>query len=165
MRTDKSQHFRFRMNSEGSHPYLQEDIEDQRLKRQGKSMTVITILLSCIFGLIVFWGYQDLKKGFSNLKDTDVVESRKLSEVLDSNFSSISIHVAKLEESIGTIQNNFKKLEASFNKKVLPLNEIYLVFEKTTTVLKDNLKDTGKAINQLKAVCQVCSRLKWSVSS
>ena len=151
MKTDKSQDFRFRMNSEGPHPYLQEDIEDQRLKRPGKKMTIITILLPCIFGLIVFWGYQDLKKGFSNLKDTDVVESRKLSQVLDSNFSSISIHVAKLEESIGTIQNNFKELEASFNKKVLPLNEIYLVFEKTTTALKDNLRDTGKAIDQLKA--------------
>ena len=151
MRTDKSQDFRFRMNSEGSHPYLQEDIEDQRVKRQGKRMTVITILLPCLLGLIVFWGYQDLKKGFSNLRDTDVIVSRELSQALDSKFSSISIQVAKLEESIGTIQNNFEKLEASFNKKVLPLNEIYLVFEKTTTALKDNLRDTGKAIDQLKA--------------
>ena len=34
---------------------------------------------------------------------------------------------------------------------MLPLNEIYLVFEKTTTALKDNLRNTGKAIDQLKA--------------
>jgi len=139
------------MNSEGPHPYLHEDTEDKHLKRLGKRMTVITILITCIFGLIVFWGYQDLRKGFSSLRDTDFVESQKLSQELDSKFSSISIQVAKLEESLGTIQNNFKALEASFNKKVMPLNEIYLVFEKTTSVLKDNLKDTGKAIDQLKA--------------
>ena len=151
MRTDKSQDFRFRMNSDGPHQYLQEDIEDKRQKRQGKRMTVITIVLLCLFGLIVFWGYQDLKKGFSNLRDTDVIVSRELSKALDSKFSSISIQVAKLEESLGTIQNNFEKLETAFNKKVIPLNEIYLVFEKTTTALKDNLRDTGKAIDQLKA--------------
>ena len=151
MRTDKPQDYRFRMNSEGPHQYHQEDLEDQRLKRLGKRMIVVTILLPCLFGLIVFWGYQDLKKGFGNLRDTDVVESQKLSQELDSKFSSISIQVAKLEESIGTIQNNFKTLEASFNKKVSPLNEIYLVFEKTTSALKGNLEDTGKAIDQLKA--------------
>jgi len=151
MRTDKPQDYRFRMNSESPHPYLQEDVEDQRLKKLGKRMIVITILLPCLFGLIFFWGYLDLKKGFSNLRDTDVVESEKLSQDLDSKFSSMSIQVAKLEESIGTIQNNFKTLEASFNKKVSPLNEIYLVFEKTTSALKGNLKDTGKAIDQLKA--------------
>ena len=151
MRTDKSQDFRFRMNSDGPHQYLQEDTEDKRQKKQGKRMTVITIVLLCLFGFIVFWGYQDLRKGFSNLRDTDVIVSRELSKTLDSKFSSISIQVAKLEESIGTIQNNFEKLETAFNKKVIPLNEIYLVFEKTTTSLKDNLRDTGKAIDQLKA--------------
>ena len=151
MRTDKSQDFRFRMNSDGPHPYLQEDIEDKRQKKQGKKMTVITIIIPCLFGIIIFWGYQDLKKGFSNLRDTDVIVSRELSQALDSKFSSISIQVAKLEESLGTIQSNFEKLEAAFNKKVMPLNEIYLVFEKTTTALKDNLRDTGKAIDQLKA--------------
>ena len=83
MRTDKSQDFRFRMNSEGPHQYLQEDLEDHRLKRLGKRKIVITILLPCLFGLIVLWGYQDLKKGFSNLQDTDVVESQKLCQDLD----------------------------------------------------------------------------------
>ena len=112
-------------------------------------MTVI--LFPCLLGIIIFWGYQDLKKGFSNLQDTDVLVSRELSQALDSKFSSISIQVAKLEESIETIQNNFNKLNAAFNKKVMPLNEIYLVFEKTTTALKNNLKDTGKVIDQLKA--------------
>ncbi len=150
MRTDKPQDFRFRMNGKSPDPYLQEDIEDQPLKKLKKRITIITILLSCLFGLILFWGYQDLKKGVSNLQDLDVVEAEKLSKDLNSKFSSILIQVAKLEESIGTIQKNFESLEASFNKKVMPLNEIYLVFEKTTTALKDNLKNTEKSIAALK---------------
>ena len=145
MKHDKSQDFRFRMNSESAQPYLQEDVEDHRLKRLGRRVTILTILIPALFGLILFFGYQDLKKGYSNLRDTDMVEAEKLSQILNSKFSSISIQVAKLEESMGTIQNDFSTLEASFNKKVLPLNEIYLVFEKTTSALKDNLKKTSSS--------------------
>ena len=151
MKTDKSQDFRFRMNSDGPPTYLQEDIQDRRVKRQGKRTTLLTILLPCLLGILFFWGYQDLKKGFSNLQDTDVIVSRELSEALNSKFSSISIQVAKLEESMGTIQDSFTKLDAAFNEKVIPLNEIYLVFEKTTTALKNNLKATENAVDRLKA--------------
>ena len=151
MKHDKSQDFRFRMNNESTQPYYQEDVEDQRLKRLGRRVTILTILIPSLLGLVLFFGYQDLKKGYSNLRDTDMVKSEKLSQILDSKFSSISIQVAKLEESLGTIQDDFKTLEASFNKKVMPLNEIYLVFEKTTSALKDNLKNTEKTIDRLSA--------------
>jgi chromosome segregation ATPase len=95
-------------------------------------------------------GYFDLRKGVVKLQKVDVVEVEKLSEELNSKFSSLSVQSAKVAESVTTIQETFDNLKATFDKRVLPLNEILIGFDKTISTLKSSLENAQKTIDELK---------------
>lgn len=114
-------------------------------------MTRITIIIPVLLGLALGWVYYDLKKSVATLRSLDVNQAQSFSKDLNSRFSSFSLQYAKMEESIQKTQESFELLEASFDKKVLPLDEIFLVFEKTTSALKKDLEKTAKSIKRLRA--------------
>jgi len=114
-------------------------------------MTRITIIIPVLLGLALGWVYYDLKKSVATLRSLDVNQVQSLSKDLNSRFSAFSLQYAKMEESIQKIQESFKLLEASFDKKILPLDEIFLVFEKTTSALKKDLGKAAKSIEVLRA--------------
>jgi len=114
-------------------------------------MTRITIIIPVLLGLALGWVYYDLKKSVATLRSLDVNQVQSFSKDLNSRFSSFSLQYAKMEESIQKIQESFKLLEASFDKKILPLDEIFLVFEKTTSALKKDLEKTAISIKGLRA--------------
>jgi len=125
--------------------------EDQRFRKVSQRITWLTIFLPILIGLVFAWGYYDLKKGGVRLRNLDVTQFQKLSDELNSKFSSLSLHYAKVQESVDTLQRSFENIESSFNKKVFRLDEIFLVFEKTTSALKNDLKHAVKTIDTLDA--------------
>jgi DNA repair exonuclease SbcCD ATPase subunit len=149
MKNQDASSFRFRMTDDSPGHHLPEELESRRSKRSGKRATWLAILISLIVGAAAVWGYVDLKKGVNTLRQSDVIEVQKLSEDLNSKFSSLSIQYAKLEESVNTLQESFKGFGESFDKKVLSLDEIFIVFEKTTSSLKNDLKKTQQTLNEL----------------
>ena len=152
MNGDKSSGFRFRIDEESPDSILREDTDIRKLKKLSSRVTWLTIIIPLILGIAIAAGYYDLKKSASKLRGLDVTQVESLSKDLNSKFSSLSLQTAKMEESIQKIQESFKLLQASFDKKVLPLDEIFLVFEKTTSALKKDLQESQKAIGLLKSV-------------
>ncbi|MBW1695425.1 MAG: hypothetical protein JRH18_07140 [Deltaproteobacteria bacterium] len=147
---EKPSDFRFRMDDESAELYLNEDLEDRRLRRLNRKITTLSIIVFCLIGALSFLGYSELTKGVDKLRSADVAKIQKLSEELNSKFSSLSLQFAKLDESVTKLQESFEKLETSFDKKLMPLDELYIVFEKTTSVLKEDMQKVQKAIDELK---------------
>ena len=150
MNSEKPSGFKFRIDEESPESYLQGEIEDQRFRKLGKKITRTAIFIPILIGLAAGWGYYDLKKGAVHLKNSDVAHGQKITTDLNSKFSSLSLQYAELGESVTTLQESFKALESSFDKKILPLDEIFLVFEKTTSALKNDLTMALKAVEALK---------------
>ena len=151
MNSEKPSGFKFRIDEESPESYLQTEMEDQRFRKLSQRVTRIAIFVPILIGLAAGWGYYDLRKGVVHLKNMDVTQVQKLSADLNSKFSSLSLQYAKVGESVANLQESFKNLESSFDKKVLPLDEIFLVFEKTTSALKNDLKIAVKSMEALKA--------------
>lgn len=151
MNSDKSSGFRFRIDEESPDSILRDEIDDRKLKKLGSRVTRIMIIIPVLLGIALGWIYYDLKKNIATLRSLDVNQEQSLSKNLNSRFSAFSLQYAKMEESIQKIQESFKLLEASFDKKILPLDEIFLVFEKTTSALKKDLGNTSKSIEVLRA--------------
>jgi len=109
------------------------------------------IIIPVLLALTLGWVYYDLKKSVTTLRSLDVHQLQSFTKDINSRFSAFSLKMAKTEESIQKIQESFKLLEASFDKKVLPLDEIFLVFEKTTSALKKDLEKTANSIKTLRS--------------
>jgi DNA repair exonuclease SbcCD ATPase subunit len=149
MKNEKPSGFRFRLDDEGPDPGYRDEVQDRKPQKSGRG-TPLAVILILLFGAAAGWGYYDLKKGVMALRNMDVSQVQSLSQDLNSRFSSLSVQTAKLEESIKNLQGSLKALEAQFEKKILPLDEFFMVFEKRTSALKEDIDKTAKSIEVLK---------------
>ncbi len=62
------------MTDDGPNSYIQEDMEDRRLKKLSRRIMWIAILIPSLIGLAAFGGYYDLRRKVDRLKNADVVE-------------------------------------------------------------------------------------------
>jgi len=151
MNGEKPSGFKFRLDEVSPDRLLQNDFDPQGLKKLSGRLTRVMIILPCLVALAMGWIYYDLSKGVSRLSTLDVDRMQSLSQDINSKFSSLSLQFAKLQESVQTLQGAFQQLQGSFQKKVLPMDEIFLMFENTTSAMKQDLNKALKAIDEIKA--------------
>lgn len=130
MKDQKSSHFKIGTDEESPDSLFQAEITDQRVDKLSQRLTLITILIPCLICILLFVAYLDVKKRFITVKGSGAKDISNISENLKSNYSSISVQFAKLEESIA--------------------NKI-LTIEKTIATLDGNLKKTNKLLNKIKS--------------
>jgi len=94
------------------------EIENHRLDRLGRRVTLVAILIPCLLGLLVFTAYLDLKKRVSRLDSTGTTEVKKVSQDLESTFSALSVQVAKMEEEFSSRLDSMEKALSSATRKL-----------------------------------------------
>ena len=108
---------------------LTDQIEYRRFEKLNQRVTVITILIPILIGIVIFLGYRNIKEMVSQTQDLGAKELTSLSQSLESNISNISIKQAKLEETLAgkiadlekmeaTVQGSIKKMEASVQSSI-----------------------------------------------
>jgi chromosome segregation ATPase len=125
--------FKLGRNDEDSSLLLEEERQEQRLEKPNRRLTVFAILVPLVIGAIVAYAYVDLKTEFAAVKEGDV---QKLSQDLDSRFSSLSLQSAKLEETLRGQLAEFEKTGSALAAKQSDL-------EKRLTALGGALPDTA----------------------
>ncbi len=137
--------------TENTETAIRDDILEQRVEKLGTKVTLIAILFPVLIGVIFTVAYFDIKKRVYTMQDTGVERLAKLSEELESKFSSLSVRFAGLEENLIQREKSLKNLEESFTKKIVPMEEIFLSMETATISLKDansTLKQNMDAIEK-----------------
>lgn len=89
--------FKLGSNDEDNGSFFEEERRDRRLEKLNQRLTILAILVPLVIGAIVAYAYVDIKREFAAVKSKDV---QKLSQDLDSRFSSLSLQSAKLEETL-----------------------------------------------------------------
>ena len=103
---------------------LTDQIEYQRFEKLNQRVTIISILIPILIGIMVFVGYRSIKEMVSQTQDMGAKELTSLAQSLESTISNISIRQAKLEEALAakladqekveaTVQDSIKKTETS----------------------------------------------------
>ena len=111
----------------------QDDAKDRRIEKLSHRVTIITILLPILIGVISYIAYREVTSRVDQSQDVGAMEIQNLTSQLEENFAALS--------------TKYGKLEAALTEKLADL-------EKVDKAMKANLKqaeDTMAKINATKA--------------
>jgi chromosome segregation ATPase len=125
-----SSKFKIRVSDEDRpESLLTERIEYQRFEKLNQRVTIITILIPILIGIMIFIGYRSIQEMVSQTQYMGAKELTSLAQGLESTISNISVKQAKLEESLAgmladqekmeeTVQDSLKKMEATVQSSI-----------------------------------------------
>jgi len=97
---------------------LTDQIEYQRFEKLNQRVTIITLLIPILIGIMIFIGYRNIKEMVSQTQDTGAKELTSLAQSLESTISNISIKQAKLEETFAGKLTDLEKMEATVRDSI-----------------------------------------------
>lgn len=118
------------LNSKDTEPPIQDEVDNLRFTKLSRKINLFAVLISCLLGLILVFGYLHISKKFDNMQVPGSSDIQSLSRDLDSKFSSLSIRQAKIEAL---------------------LNEKISAMEKTAYNLEQNMEKTEKTLSGVQA--------------
>jgi DNA repair exonuclease SbcCD ATPase subunit len=136
---DDEQYSSFKFDGEGQEEpdteetIYREEAKDRRVEKLGHRVTIISILIPVLIGVVFYIAYSDITGRVSQSQDTGAMEIQNLSSQLEENFAKLS--------------TKYGDLETALTQKLAAL-------EKVDKSMKDNLKkaeDTVAQINATKA--------------
>jgi DNA repair exonuclease SbcCD ATPase subunit len=123
--------FQMRMDNKGTDSLFAEERNDLKLEKLTQKVTIITILIPVLIGVILIISYLDIKSLVSTVKDTGESGVQSLSQNLESRFSTLSV--------------KFAALEATFSKKIDQMT-------KNQLALQNRVKEAEKSVRWLNKV-------------
>ena len=90
----------FQRAADGAENLYHDELTELRIDRIGQRLTLISVLLPILIIVILALGYLDLKRRVIGLQDSGSATVEHLSNDLESRFSTLSVRVAELEQSL-----------------------------------------------------------------
>jgi len=143
--------FQFSANEDEPEVLHQDDLRELKIEKLGHRVTLLTILIPCMIGVILVITYLDIKDRVTRSHDTGAIGVEKLSKDLASKFSSLSLEQARikdvqakkmpeLEKSAAFLKSRLTKLQKSMDKisaSTINRDELTRVNENLTNQLAD----------------------------
>ncbi len=98
MEEDQSPTFKISGNDEPE-DIRQDELRDLKMEKLGHRVTLLTVLIPCMIGIIMVIAYLDIKDRVTRSQDTGTIGVQKLSKDLTSKFSSLSLEQAKIKDT------------------------------------------------------------------
>jgi len=102
-----------------------------------RRITLITLLILCLMGVIVFGAYLHIEKKFDKIHSAGFTEIQNRSQDMESKLSAFA--------------DRYEKLETSLIKKVSRTDDILSKLEGATASLRNHLKKLEKNLNRINA--------------
>ena len=109
---------------------VKKDIHALHVDRLSHRVTLITILIPILIGIIGYFIYDDIQKKVTQVHDTGTTEFKTLSEDLASKFSSLSVQLSKFEEETTKTVKNLEASVSAFKNDVASLSQKYASVDK-----------------------------------
>jgi len=136
---DDEQYSTFKFNGdddsepESERTLYQDEAKDRRVEKISHRVTIISILIPVLIGVVFYIAYRDVTSRVSQSQDTGSMEIQNLSTQLQDKFDEIS--------------SKYGELEASLVQKLAALEKV----DKAMKANLKNAKDTVSKINATKA--------------
>ncbi len=139
-----SSSFKIGMDEEGpaysrasGHNFPKNRKDSRRLDKISRRLTLLAVVLPCLLAGVLYWGFREIDARFEAMQT--------------SGFSEVETLSRDLEARLGTIAEKYAALEKSMNEQDEPMNEAFLVFERTTASLREGLEEIRHQIEDLDA--------------
>ena len=120
---EEQSHFKMRMDHGIEEPELPADVDDLRLEKISTRVTIISVMIPVLIVIVLVIAYLDIKKRVMHTEDTGSMSIQKISEDLESRFSSISLRQAQLEEELKRLVDNANQSAARMEVKITKMEE------------------------------------------
>ena len=158
MEEDKQQDFRFSLDEVSPDEVLREDLQDTRINRLSRRITITAVLLPCIIGVVLFFLYFNLKKQVIQNQDTGNQSVQNLSRDTQQQIHDLSVKYTDLENSHATRAASIeKRVDALKFRLYKAENSLKKVGES-----KANLKEQQKLSKRISAEAARVSALEES---
>lgn len=146
MNAKKSKEFNFNEIGDDEYPdsLYQEEMKDLRVEKINQRVTIITILLPCLIGVILFIAYRDLTGRVNRSEFSGSKEVQALSEELEDKFKNIATQFTTVQTSLNEKITPIEKTITGLNEKFNKLNTI-------DESLKQNLDKSGTTLKTISA--------------
>jgi DNA repair exonuclease SbcCD ATPase subunit len=146
MNAKESKEFNFNEIGDDEYPesLYQEELNDLRVEKINQRVTIITILLPCLIGVILFIAYRDLTGRVSQSEFSGSKEVQALSEELEDKFKNIATQFT-------TVQASLDERITPIEKTITDLNENFKKLNIIDENLKQNLDKSGTTLKTISA--------------
>ena len=138
----------FRFNADDQEPdeFYHEEIKDRRIEKLNQRLTLLTILLPCLFAVAIYFGYRDLTGRVSQGRDSGNLEVQKLSEQMEAFSKTFNEKLVTFSKTLSDQDQDFGN---SIAGKLNTINKNIDVLNKNLNTLNDSLKQTKSALKKL----------------
>ena len=118
MTENESAKFRIR-SDDNPEAQFQGDNQELKLDKLSKRITLITILIPCLIGGILFLAYRGIQTRVGQVSDTGTTKVKTLSKDLEASFASLSKQQAHLQADFDKKTASMEKGNASLRKSLM----------------------------------------------
>ena len=136
-----------------------EEMKDLRVEKINQRVTIITILIPCLIGVVLYIAYRDLTGRVTKSEFTGSKEVQALSEELEKNFADLATQnatfQAALNAKITSIEKTTKGLNATLKKMITSVQKLKQNENRTQTSLKAISASKADKKEQAAAVAKI----------
>ncbi|MBI5594211.1 MAG: hypothetical protein HY881_27495 [Deltaproteobacteria bacterium] len=127
-----------------------EQIEYQRFEKLNQRVTIITILIPILIGIMIFVGYRSIREMVSETQDMGAKELTSLAQSLESTISNISVKQAKLEETLAGKVADQEKVEAAVQDSIKKMDAaVQDSIKKMEATVQNSIKKTETSLTEI----------------
>jgi len=122
----------------------QEEAKDRRLEKLGHRVTIISILIPVLIGVIFYMAYRDITSRVSRSQDTGAMEIQNLSAQLEENFAKLSAKYGELENALTQKLADLEKVDQAMKNNLKQAEETVANINATKADKKDQQQTIAK---------------------
>ena len=140
--------FKFNGDEQEPESFYHEELKDLRVEKLSQRVTLLSILLPCLVGVAIYFGYRDLSGRVSQRYDTESVEVQRLSRQLENMAKDFNDKLITFTTTLSTQDKDLgNTLEGRFATISNNINEM----QKNVKSLSEDLKKNKDTIERLNA--------------
>ena len=140
--------FKFNGDEQEPETFYQEELKDLRVEKLSQRVTLLSILLPCLIGVAIYFGYRDLSGRVSRGSDTESLEVQRLTRELENLAKDFN---DKLITFSTTLSTQDKDLGNTLEDRFAVISKNIDGLQNNVKSLDENLKTTGETIERLNA--------------
>ncbi|MBW2513175.1 MAG: hypothetical protein JRE21_01225 [Deltaproteobacteria bacterium] len=144
---NENSRFQFSANEDEPETLLHDELRELKIEKLAQRVTLLTILIPCMVGIILVIAYLDIKDRVTRSYDTGTIGVQKLSKDLASKFSSLSLEQAKIKDIQANKIPDLEKSAAFLKSRITKLQESMAQIS-ASAIDKDELASVSQALTE-----------------
>jgi chromosome segregation ATPase len=138
----------------------QEEAKDRRVEKLSHRVTLISILIPVLIGVIFYIAYREITGRVSQSRDTEAMEIQNLSAQLEENFAKLSAKYSDLEDALTQKLAALEKVDKSMKASLKQAEDTVDKINATKADKKEHENAIAKIDSALKPIRQELKSIK-----